>query len=127
MASSFETHRHAMLLRMRSSKPPMAKGVATPRVSNHGVVECAIMIHAPWTAQKNRTRRSCLIVIDCTTSIAVEAVMMVVMVMMVVSAVSRRHYHHPGRIPRIEAMVVMMMMMVVVRVIELSKLDIFVR
>ena len=112
-----------MLLRMRSSKPPMAKGVATPRVSNHGVVECAIMIHAPWPAQKNRTRRSCLIVIDCTTSIAVEAVMMVVMVMMVVSAVSRRHDHHPGRIPRIDAVMVMMMVVMIV----LSNLDIFVR
>ena len=103
----------------------MAKGVATPRVSNHGVVECAIMIHAPWTAQKNRTRRSCLIVIDCTTSIAIEAVMVVVVMVVMVSAVSGRHDHDPGRISRIEA--VMVMMMVVVVMIELSKLDIFVR
>jgi hypothetical protein len=35
VASSFETHRFAMLLRMRFSRSLMVRSAATPRVSNH--------------------------------------------------------------------------------------------
>jgi hypothetical protein len=41
VASSFETHRFAMLLRMRS-QTPMVRSAATPRVSNHEAVLYAL-------------------------------------------------------------------------------------
>jgi hypothetical protein len=48
MASSFETHRFAMLLRMRSQSQTLMVRSASSRVSNHEATGEAAMSRANW-------------------------------------------------------------------------------
>jgi hypothetical protein len=112
------------------------EGAATPRVSNHEAVQCAIVIRPNLkgadSAQKTGPIGSCFLVIRWRATSIVAAIEAVVMMMVVVMVpVAARHDDDAGCVivtvaPAILAMVMVVMMMVVM-VIELSKLDIIVR